>query len=1134
MKHKSLIFFLLLCLYSRAGTPHKTVSVLATGKWFRIAIHATGIHKISYADFVSMGIDFTQVNDSAIRIFGNGSGMLPETNISQRVDDLREVCIRVVDGGDGKMNPGDYVLFYGEGPDKWSLDKTTYHYIHSKNLYSDSVYYYINMDTGKGKRVPVQNSADTIPNYYSVRFDDHVFHEIDQENLIKSGKSWFGEVFNETSDSYDFTYDFPYIDSISPIRIVTNVAAQSIIDSWFFLYVNNHLLDSIKVPFANYPDDPEDFARIAQKVSRIYNPHTPFTLNLIYQLPDPSAKGWLDNIEFNLSRNLHWAGPQMNFRDANSIGTGKITQFKMTGADPSVTIWDVTDPGNITEMKSHLSHDTMRFVIRTDSLKEFIAFDGSVYNTVHLAGQVDNQNLHALEPATLVIVTNPLFLQEANRLADFHRQHDKIPVVVAKTTEIYHEFSCGEQDPTAIRDFVKMLYDRGSGNADQPKYLLLFGDGSYDPKNRVPGNNNLIPTYQSLESVNTGFSYVTEDYYGIMGDFQGQNSNGTINLGIGRLPVSTLDQAIGLVDKIIHYTDVSDTILADWRNQISFIADDQEGNLFLQQTEQLTAVVENQYPVFNVEKIYLDAYPLISTPIGPRYPAVNEAITKAMEDGKLLINYVGHGGDDGLAEEKILSVSDIQNWNNQDKFPVFVVATCEFSHFDNPERLSAGEMVINKSNAGAIALFTTTRITAAPSNYPLDTSFFHNLVTPVGEPVRRMGDLIKISKNNNNNNPDIRNYVLLGDPALEMAFPENNVVTTQIGNLPVDSIADTVRGLSIINVKGEVRNPQGDKLSGFDGILFPRIFDKPTIYSTIGNKTGVQGSYPQPFHLQDNLLSSLKISVTHGEFEFSFIVPKDIALQFGKGKISYYAQNGVTDANGYSNDIVIGGRDPTIDPINSGPIIRLFMNDTTFVPGGITSPDPVCLAYLKDPDGINYTGLGIGHEIIAWLDEDQAHPIVLNDYFKTDMNSYQSGSLKYPLENLSVGFHQFRLMAWDFYNNPSEAKVGFFVVDPNNMTVRGLLNFPNPFKDATTFRFYPVKLTGSMNVNIQVTSMAGIVLKTIQKNITGYESGAVDIIWDGTGDNGSKLGNGIYLYKLIVKGDNDSFMQTVRKLAILK
>ena len=481
----------------------------------------------------------------------------------------------------------------------------------------------------------------------------------------------------------------------------------------------------------------------------------------------------------------------------------------------------------------------------------------------------------------------------------------------------------------------------------------------------------------------------------------------------------------------------------------------------------------------------------------------------------------------------MVTISDIQSWQNAGKLPVFLTATCEFSQFDNPERYSAGEMVLNQFPGGAIALFTSTRTSIATTNSALDTSFFHNLIPPAGEPLPTLGDLIKISKNRTNNNGFLRNFVLLGDPALTITFPKYRVLTTEINHHAADVAPDTILGLSVVSVKGEVADFNGNKQDNFTGKLTVKIFDKPVNYKTLGNKPGNGGSYPQTFQFQNSLLGEEKVSVSKGEFGFSFVVPKDIALQFGKGKISYYASDNLTDANGYFDNFIIGGKDPGINPVNLGPYIRLFMDDTLFVSGDITSENPVLLAFLRDTNGINATYLGIGHEILAVLDNNTSHPIVLNDYYEPDPDSYQSGTVTYPMSDLSTGLHHLKLTAWDYYDNPSSAEIAFFVFDRPELSIGQVINFPNPVIDHTTFRFIPLQNAGAMDIQIQIFCYTGQVRKIIESSVPESVNTPVDILWDGRDDNGNKLVSGLYLYKVIVRGENGAFTQTTQKMIIL-
>ncbi len=1136
MLQKTIFLFLVLILPLAvwAGLPHKNTSVLATGRWYKLAVTETGIHQITYDNLKAMGIDMAAIDPAKFRVYGNGSGMLPEVNISPRIDDLREIAIQVEDGGDGHFDASDYILFYGEGADKWSFERLTRFFMHQRNLYSDTTYYFLNFDLGSGKRIQTIPVSSATPTTISTRFDDYLVHELDQRSLLRSGRDWYGEVFDNSNNSLTLPFFFPSIDTLSPVRIRSYVAAKSAYPSYFTISQDGIKIDSLKVDTS----DPTDFTRMGRakyKLTTIPNPKSDQTLTLTYNMPTSNSIGWLNYLELSCIRNLNWVGPQLRFRDAGTVGPGKISEFVMKEANPQVKVWDVTTPSSIGVFETVISDGTIKFKRATDTLREFIAFDGSFYFPVRLVGEIPNQNLHAMEPTTLVIVTNPLFKSQAEQLAAFHHQHNGIATQVVLSTQIYNEFACGQADPTAIRDYMKLLFDRAAPE-NQPEYLLLFGDGSYDPKNRVPGNNNLIPTFQSVESLTATASYVTDDYFGIMADNSGQEANGSIDIGIGRFPVSNLTEAQVMVDKIIRYSSPDYPVRSDWRNVITFVADDENINLHLNQAEEMTAIVASKYPLFNVNKIYFDAYKLFEIPGGSRFPDANAALNDAVSKGSLIINYTGHGGETGWSFEQVLTTADIEKWTNAEKLPVFVTATCEFSRFDNPERFTAGEMVILHPNGGAIALYSTTRLAYAGQNIKLDTSFFNHLMDrdEHGEFIK-MGDLIRISKNNNENSQLLRNFVLLGDPAQNIAFSENNVKTTLINGQPIEEPV-TVEGLSTVTVNGIIQDGTGKKITSFDGIVNCKVYDKPVTNTTLGNRPYPE-TYPEDFKVQNSVLFKGDVPVKSGDFQFSFIVPKGIALQFGKGKLSYYAYSMDKDAAGYSDQVIIGGRDNSINPVNQGPDIALFLENRNFISGGKTGSAPLLLADLYDTNGINHVGLGIGHEIEAVLDNDRAHSILLDNYYTGMPGSYSRGSIAYPLSGLLAGMHTLTLKAWDMFDNSSEKSIIFYVSDHSELIVKNVINAPNPMFDHTSFLFQPSQsYGGALDVQIRIYNLNGMLVQTLAST---YKEPMVlsmmsELSWDGTDTNGNKLSSGIYPYKIIFKGKNGTYSETSQKLVIIR
>jgi hypothetical protein len=870
-----------------------------------------------------------------------------------------------------------------------------------------------------------------------------------------------------------------------------------------------------------------------------FNSSSPtINVNISYNQPSSSSSGWLNYIEISAYRWLTFTGGQMLFRSFENIAPNAISEFQISNADINTKVWDVSDPINPKLLQSNLSNNILSLITSTENLKEFVAFNGNNFYQPVFRGEVINQNLHGLEQQDYIIVSHPLFMNEANRLAEFHRNNNNLKVKVVTPEQIYNEFSSGSQDPVAIRSFMKMFYDRANTKGNPPKYLLLFGDGSYDNKNRINNNTNFIVTYQSDETYNLANSYVCDDFFGFLDD----NENGSsiyesLDIGIGRFPVKSELEAKIVVDKVIRYSIQQDLVpnsnnivsnFGDWKNNVCFVADDEDGNVYLTDTEVLANKLKNNYPIINIDKIYLDAYPQVFNSGGQRYPEVNKAINQRIEKGTLIMNYIGHGGELGWAHERVLEISDINSWNNTYNMPLFFTATCEFSRFDDPERTSAGELVLLTPKGGGIALLTTSRVAYQSTNMGLIDSFFSKVFKKENGNYPSLGDLIKYSKNLNANGIAIKNFVLLGDPALKLAYPKYNVATTSINTNPANIDYDTLAAFSKVTVKGLITDENNNPID-FNGVLYPTVYDKPIKVTTLGNDY----PYTVNFELLKAVLFKGKTKITNGNFEFSFIVPKDISYNIGPGKISYYAKNDTSDANGYYNKIMVGGIDNNAVIDDIGPQISLYMNDTNFVNGGITNENPIFLAKISDDFGINTVGNGIGHDLVAYID-NSSQPVILNDYFSYEIDSYLKGSVYYPIFNLSDGNHNIRFKAWDISNNSSTSSIDFIVASSEKVVISNLLNYPNPFTDKTTFTFKHNHPGESIEIEINIYDIKGQLVKSIKENVRteGFNSDPIE--WNGNNDSGARLSKGVYVYRVRLKTQNGKEEYATNKLVFFR
>ncbi|MFI5218519.1 MAG: type IX secretion system sortase PorU [Bacteroidia bacterium] len=1120
---------------------YKPNSVLETGTWYKIGVSGNGVYKIDFNFLKNSGIEMSSLNPQQIKIFGNGGGMLPEANAPPRADDLIENAIEVVGESDGVFNDGDYILFYGQSADETKYDAASQRFHTTKHLYCDSAYYFLTTDLGgPSKRISLQSSVSPGINDIPVTtFDDYGFHEDNSKNFTKSGRNFYGEAF-EASLTQTFSFYFANLVTTAPVYYKMKVMAHSFIDSHFALKYSGQQLCNVKVDYVctNYicPYGNEDFCE-----GTFLAGNSNVNFDIIYDKPQNTSVGYLDNFEVNVRRQLSLSGNQMGFRDKNTVGLGYTAFYTLSNYNSSLTVWDLTDKFNI---KNQLVNTDGTFRTTSDVLHEFIVFRNTDFLTPRNHGRIENQNLHSLPQTDLIIVSHPLFMSEANRLADHHRTVDNLRVVVADINQVYNEYSSGMRDVTAIRDFAKMFYDRSA--TDMPDYLLLFGDGSYLNKADYSGNSNFLPTYQSENSLSLTDSYVSDDFFGLLDSLEGYwppGSNQLIDLGMGRFPVRSTGEAKNMVDKIIRYStpgstgdatscNPSNSSLGDWRNVICLIADDQDQSIHLDQTENLLVNIDPMINKYNIDKIYLDAYEQESTPGGQRYPGVNDAIDKRMEKGALLVNFTGHGGETGWAHEGILTVAMINAWKNSYRMPLFITATCEFSRFDDPQRVSAGEYSILNPTGGAIALYSTTRLVYSGPNATLNKELINYAFEELNGEMPRLGDIFRLTKRNANVNVGInhRNFTLLGDPALRLSYPKYDIIATALNNQSLAGSSDTIHALSKVTISGEVQS-NGQKLTTFNGIVYPTVFDKTVSEKTLSN----DGDSPERiFKLQKNVLYKGKASVKNGAFTFTFIVPKDIAYNYGTARFSFYAQNGVEDAAGNYDSLVIGGIDTTTVSDNIGPEIKLFMNDEKFVFGGITDASPKIYALVADDNGINTVGNGIGHDIIATLNNDIANSQVLNDFYESDIDNYQKGKIIYSLNDLTEGRHSLKLKVWDIYNNSSEAITEFIVASSEEIALAHVLNYPNPFTTHTSFFFEHNQPCTDLDVQVQVYTVSGKLVKTLQKHIIcdGYFSDSVE--WNGLDDFGDRLARGVYVYRLRVQASGGRYAEKYEKLVMLR
>ena len=1112
MRHKyySLLIFLLLLSIGASAAD----SMLSSGQWYKVGISTTGIYKLTYSDLSSLGIDVDHVNPKNIRVFHNGGGVLNELNAQPRFDDLMEIPVSVSGEDDGKFDRDDYVLFYARGPVTWRYNSSKKVFTHVPNAYDDYSYAFITVDRGEGLRLQTA-VAPTGADYDNVsEFIDYQVYDEDRYNIINGGRIYYGDII-DGNGSVTQNFSFPNLKANRLCSVSVNLAGRNFKPASFQLYVNDALLKTFNLT-ATQAGSQNTFATEAEGMVNcsVTGDVAKVTLTHLGQAGTTSV-GYVDYVEVNAWRSLTYTGSEMLFRNPEASVGYKIYNYQMSGANSSLQVWDVTDSIRPVKINGQLSGSWYNFRVNGNAKNEFIAFDGSSFHTPVLMGKVENQNLHGDRGYDYLIVVYPDFIEQAERLKAIHAVYDPdLNIKIATPEQIYKEFSCGAVDVSAIRDYCRMLY-----NDSHPlRYLLLFGDASFDYKNRN-GMATFVPTFEAPLASDIHSSIVTDDYFSFMDDDEGALKGSIPDIGVGRFPVSTVEQASQMVDKVENYLAMNESTMQPWRNVITFLCDDAEANQFFKHSEGFARQIKNTGGAnMVVDKIYLDAYNQENTPSGQVAPEVNNALNNRMDKGTLVLNYVGHGGEVQLTTERILQRKDVESWRNGPRYPLMITGTCEFSRYDDHTRTSLGEYAFLNQYGGMVAMFTTSRVTMGPNNQEFISNVYDHLFEIEDGERIRLGDVFRMAKPNGKMYE--RPYVFFGDPALRLPLPKWTVETTHID--------DTIKALQPVTIEGVVKDLNGQVASSFNGLVYVSVYDKETTYSTHGD----EGVAPQEFNLRQSLLFNGKTEVVNGRFSIDFIVPRDISYRYGSGMVSYYATDYQNEAAGLCEDFVIGGFYENAVEDETPPEVQLFIDDERFVSGGITGDSPTLIAYVEDASGINTTGTGIGHDIVATLTGPTNESYILNDYFVADMGYQGKGKLTYRMQNLEEGDYILNLKVWDIYNNSGTSSIAFRVVNSEMMVLEDPICAPNPFRDETYFSFGHNQIGNNMDVQIRIFDMMGRLVAVLNEQISGTSARTNPIRWDGCSNFGGKLPAGLYVYTIIAVNEKNEMATITSKLLI--
>lgn len=1089
-------------------------SVLSEGNWYKFSLSEPGIYKITGAELASWGVNLSNIDAGGLQLYGVPEGIIPQSNDVDFPIDLKELAI--LTSSSNNFTANDYILFYSTGTHRFELDPDKETFFLQKNIYSDQSYYYLRVDGNNGKRVVSTSNLWDGTNLIT-DYENGGWVEEDLENLRSSGRQWFGQKFSGTNLSQK--YPFPNLSPVSNslIKVIPVLVGKSYKNASFDIEIDGFTLGNI--PFDAVSDYYYDIkGRIVTDTLEINAglATNPLEVNIIFN-ENTTAKlsqGYMDKLVVHSVDGLSADTDQYSFRSLKAL-QNPVSNYQLQAYNYD-QLWDVSDPFNPKSQNYNINGEFMEFGNTGNEVREYVVFRSNVsLNKVEYIENLSNQDIKGLPIADFIIITAPEFESQAEALANLRRSHDGLQVNVVKTSEVYNEFSAGRPDPTAIRNYVRYMYWRSDG-VNVLENLLLFGKGTFDYKDILKQGRNFVPIYQSRNSLNPLKTYGSDDYYTFLEPGEGEWSefdNHDSEIGVGRLPVKSEQEAWNVVNKLKLYASYPKT-LDSWRKKVIFVADDGDDNTHHINSEQLAELVDTLYSGIHPEKVYLDMFQQNLTGGGEKSKEMEAALKESINNGGLVINYTGHGGYQGWMQESVLDKIDADNWRNLDNLPLFVTATCEFGQHDSPLIISVGEYTLVNPDGGGIGLITSSRPVYARTNFKLNKAFYKEVFKLENGEYHRLGEVFRRTKNSSMEGVNNRNFALLGDPSMKLAYPENRIAITSVNEMNPDETS--ISALSNVSVTGEIRGVDNQVIDNFNGEVNIRIFDKPLVRKTLGDENS-----PFPYENWEVLLFNGNATVQNGRFNLEFIVPKNILYQEGTGKVLMFAisDDQSMDASGSEFKLKIGGSSTVNIGDNNPPDISVYMDDRDFKWGGITGKNPYILVDLFDESGIATTGLGVGHDLKAILDDSITFE--LNHFYTAKKDTYQEGVVYMQLKNLAVGRHHIKVEAWDILNNGNSAELEFVVSNDNQLKIFHVKSNPNPFRNSSVVSFRHSRTGENLKVMANLVSLTGQTVFS-QEFYVRKADATVDLWeWNGENNDGQLVDKGMYIVLLTVQSEKD-------------
>lgn len=1149
-------------------------SALSEGIIVKIPVTREGIYRIDRAFLTDAGLTPDTIDPDRIHILGNGGAPLPALNGTSRPADLVQNPVFRTGGGDGSFGDNDAILFYAASPTGWEYNVEDGEWNHYVNPFSVENYYFLKVAGENGLNVgnPAFVNLPGATTYSSV--PGRLFVDFDQFNWSKqngSGLTWVSNPIDPTGrldilrDTIPPGFNGGEIDYQVRVAIKSNPSTPAVFNSGG-AQIGSARAGSVQ------PGENDPSARLAiTNFTDTKGAGESMDLSMTIQQQSNNPEAGLDWMRAIYEQSLMARNGVVRFVTPAGV-TGPLS-FLLSGFTAEPHVWDVSSHGEISRLGVRASGGNYEVQIDVaDTPRELIAFIPEAANGLDSgnASTIANQNLHGIQEfPDFVIVAPPPFLMYAEELADIRRQ-EGMTVTVANIEQIYNEFSGGLVDMRSVRDYLRFLYDRAPSDELRIKYALFYGDGHYNYRNLGSdsgGLENWIPPYETVDSFTPDRTFTSDDYFGLLDSEEGEwvydgfgfpnptaippqdEDVDRVDIGVGRFTVQTAEEAQVVLEKLKRYEDPA--TYGPWRTRYTFVADDDltglsgtddEADLHLQNADVVAELIKDQFGEVNIRKIYASSFNRVFRN-GHKIPEARDEIINSLEEGTLLINYSGHGGEEGLAQEGIFTAEDARNLENFDRLAIFVTATCSFGWWDLSLYQSGAEELLLNPNGGAVALLTTVRLVYTSAslnslNVGLNRQLAREMFTleDDGE-FRRLGDILRITKNTRvglqGNN---RKFNLLGDPTLRVGLPGNNkrLEIESINGVDLSENEGQLRALDQVSIEGTVRAKDGTIDDTYQGIVDVTIFDAQRRIP-IENKRHMVTPY---YTVREDLIWRGQVQAAEGRFTASFVVPKDISYSNLPGRLSVYASSDAGHLLGFNENFIVGGTSDSPPNDSQGPEITLFLNDTTFVSGGLTAPDPKLIVKLFDASGINTVGAGVGHEMLLTINEDAENALDISSGFRSEANSFQRGTVEWDLTDLEPGPNALTLRAWDVLNNSTTSSVEFFVAEEEDLVLRNVYNYPNPTSGETRFVFeHNQPLGTSASVQVRIYTLAGRLIRQLEVDEV-LPGGVVQLPWDGRDEDADLIATGVYLYKLRVEvespeGDRQ-VSEKLERLAIIR